>query len=70
MVDKDELTWMRMNAEEAQQAALVRAMEDTRQYEEYKEKCVTEIAWLKELRKQFPNNQEFGEEVSKRLKQL
>lgn len=70
MVNKDELTWQHMVHEESQQVALIKQMENNQQQEEYKESCVRVVEMLKELRKQMPNDEKFGEQVAKIVEKL
>lgn len=70
MVDKDELTWQHMTHKESQQAALVEYMKNSQEEAEYKVRCTHTIKMLKKLRKNVPNDQEFGAKATKLLNEL
>lgn len=65
MVDKDELTWMHMNHKESQEAAYIKHMRNSQEEAEYRVSCTRVVEMLKELRKQMPNDAEYGEQVAK-----
>ena len=70
MVDKDELAWMHMNSAETQQAALVKQMQESQEYEHYKNTCLLFTEGVKGLRKQYPNDTEFGNIIGQLIKKM
>ena len=68
MVDKDELLWLQMNAQESQEAAYIKKMQEAQQLDEYRTKCFNFVEEIKRLRTIYPNDQMFGEIVADLLK--
>jgi hypothetical protein len=67
-MEQDEKYWKQMNEKESQEAALVQHMRNSQQQAEHGKKCTAFVEVIKELRKKYPNDQQYGRVVAKILK--
>ena len=70
MVNEDEKQFQAMNEKDSNQADLVQNMKEHAERKAYTTKCMLFCEKIKQLRKEYQNDMEFGAAVSRLIKGL